>query len=160
MDKQIISLRDWFETPPGHYLLEWERTQFDSALADIFGYHALQLGLPELPLLQANRMPHRWAASAPCGYDTNLSGELNSNPGRIMLATDYSALPFPRMRKQCNLTAAVKAVHSTYYPTPDLIAAARLAVTGRAPVTVRDLAAFSDSFGDLDDPQIMKGARE
>lgn len=41
-----------------------------------------------------------------------------------------------------------------------LIAAARLAVTGRAPVTVRDLAAFSDSFADLDDPQIMKGAWE
>jgi SAM-dependent methyltransferase len=95
MDKQIISLRDWFETPPGHYLLEWERAQFDSALADIFGYHALQLGLPELPLLQANRMPHRWAAGAPCGHDIDLARELNSNTGQIKLVTDYAALPFP-----------------------------------------------------------------
>lgn len=91
MDKQIISLRDWFETPPGQYLLEWERAQFDGALADIFGYHALQLGLPELPLLQSNRMPHRWVASAPCGHGT----ELNLDPSRVMLATDYAALPFP-----------------------------------------------------------------
>ena len=91
MDRQIISLRDWFETPPGQYLLEWERAQFDSALADIFGYHALQLGLPELPLLRANRMPHRWAASAP-----SVNGlELNVDASQVMLATDYAALPFP-----------------------------------------------------------------
>ena len=91
MDRQIISLRDWFETPPGQYLLEWERAQFDSALADIFGYHALQLGLPELPLLRANRMPHRWAASAP-----SVNGlELNVDASLVMLATDYAALPFP-----------------------------------------------------------------
>ncbi len=91
MDRQIISLRDWFETPPGQYLLEWERAQFDGALADIFGYHALQLGLPELPLLRANRMPHRWAASAPCGNGV----ALNLNANQVMLATDYAALPFP-----------------------------------------------------------------
>ena len=31
-------------------------------LADIFGYHALQLGLSEVQGLRANRMPHRWLA--------------------------------------------------------------------------------------------------
>ncbi len=95
MDKQIISLRDWFETPPGQYLLAWERAQFDDALADIFGYHALQVGLPELPFLQANRMPHRWAASAPCGFDTATGTDLTKDAGAAVLATDYSALPFP-----------------------------------------------------------------
>ena len=44
-------MHEWFETPPGRYLLEWERNQFDRAVADIFGYHALQLGLPELDAL-------------------------------------------------------------------------------------------------------------
>src|SRR5690606_23022525 len=30
--------------------------------ADVFGYHSLQLGLPMLQGLRANRMPHRWLA--------------------------------------------------------------------------------------------------
>ena len=55
-------MRQWFETPPGRYLLAWERAEFDRAVSDIFGYHALQLGLPELDALQANRMPHKWLA--------------------------------------------------------------------------------------------------
>jgi hypothetical protein len=62
MSDQIIGMRQWFETPPGRYLLAWERAEFDRALADIFGVHALQLGLPELDTLRANRMPHRWLA--------------------------------------------------------------------------------------------------
>ena len=48
-------LAAWFATPPGRYLLDWEREQFDRAVADRFGYHALQLGLPELATLRANR---------------------------------------------------------------------------------------------------------
>jgi SAM-dependent methyltransferase len=31
-------------------------------VADLFGFHALQLGLPQLDALRANRMPHRWLA--------------------------------------------------------------------------------------------------
>ena len=34
----------------------------DELVADIFGYHAVQLGMPELKGLQANRMPHQWLA--------------------------------------------------------------------------------------------------
>ena len=48
MSGQIIGLHDWFETPPGRYLLAWEQAQFDQAVADMFGYHALQLGLSEV----------------------------------------------------------------------------------------------------------------
>lgn len=32
-------------------------------VADIFGYHALQLGLPALNALKASRIPHQWVAS-------------------------------------------------------------------------------------------------
>jgi exo-beta-1,3-glucanase (GH17 family) len=32
-------------------------------VTDLFGFHALQLGLPDLAGLRANRMPHRWLAS-------------------------------------------------------------------------------------------------
>lgn len=45
-------------------LLLWEQAQADALLADVFGYHAVQLGLPELDALRNNRMPHRWQAQA------------------------------------------------------------------------------------------------
>jgi SAM-dependent methyltransferase len=56
-------LSAWFTTPPGQYLLGWEQACFDEAVVDLFGYNALQLGLPELQTLAANRMPHRWLAA-------------------------------------------------------------------------------------------------
>lgn len=55
--------------------------QFDEAVADVFGYHALQLGLPEISTLQGNRMPHRWLALP------------SAAPGAT-LVTDFEALPF------------------------------------------------------------------
>jgi SAM-dependent methyltransferase len=104
MESRIIGsttdLHDWFQTPPGRYLLAWECDQFDRAVADIFGYHALQLGLPELDSLRANRMPHRWLAlQTPGGA---FQGEPLEAPAgfwgaasRLALRTDFAALPFP-----------------------------------------------------------------
>ena len=45
-------------------LLAWEQAQCDAVLADVFGYHAVQLGWPELDALRGNRMPNRWQAQA------------------------------------------------------------------------------------------------
>ena len=59
----IIGLTEWLQTPAGRYLLDWEQQHLDAAVADLFGYHALQLGLPELLALRSNRMPHRWLAT-------------------------------------------------------------------------------------------------
>ena len=56
-------MTDWLETPAGRYVLQWEQGHLDAALADVFGFHALQLGLPQLDALRANRMPHRWIAT-------------------------------------------------------------------------------------------------
>jgi len=70
-------------------LLEWERVHVDAAVADIFGYHALQLGTPELQGLRANRMPHQWLATGQLSPDRDLSAQLPA------LLTDFSALPFP-----------------------------------------------------------------
>lgn len=103
MSSEIIGLTDWLKTPPGGYLLDWERTQFDQAVSDVFGYHALQLGLPELDALQANRMPHKWLAldslplppapnKAPT-HDTSVRPPASSP--RAALVTDAGALPFP-----------------------------------------------------------------
>ncbi len=62
-ERAIIGLADWLETPAGCYVLHWEQTHLDLAVADLFGFHAVQLGLPELDALRANRMPHRWLAT-------------------------------------------------------------------------------------------------
>src|SRR5689334_15486552 len=86
MSDAIIGMQQWFETPPGRYLLAWERAEFDRAVADIFGYHALQMGLPELDALQTNRMPHKWLALT--GADA-LAAERKPD-----IVTDFSALPF------------------------------------------------------------------
>ncbi|HZV94045.1 MAG TPA: SAM-dependent methyltransferase, partial [Caldimonas sp.] len=42
----IIQLPEWLKTPAGAYLLDWEQRHLDQAVADVFGFHALQLGLP------------------------------------------------------------------------------------------------------------------
>jgi SAM-dependent methyltransferase len=51
--------QDWFATPLGQYLLEKERAYLDDVTPDIFGFHALQLGMPEVDLLRESRIVHR-----------------------------------------------------------------------------------------------------
>ena len=55
---------EWFATPLGQYLLEREQSYFDRAVADVFGYNALQLGLPGLDLLRASRISYRLSVDA------------------------------------------------------------------------------------------------
>lgn len=47
-------------SPVAQRILAWEQAQADALLADVFGYHALQMGWPALHGLRSNRMPHRW----------------------------------------------------------------------------------------------------
>jgi SAM-dependent methyltransferase len=58
-----VQLSGFLRTPLGSYLLAWEQQQFDAVVADMFGYHALQLGLPEVDALRENRMPLRFCAA-------------------------------------------------------------------------------------------------
>ena len=44
------SLSAWLSTPQGSYVLDWERAQFDSAVEDVFGFRAVQIGLPEISI--------------------------------------------------------------------------------------------------------------
>ena len=46
---------EWFSTPLGQYLLAREQAYFDTAVADVFGYNAFQLGMPGIDL--QGRMP-------------------------------------------------------------------------------------------------------
>jgi len=86
------ALEDWLQTPQGQYLLAWEQARADAVVADLFGFHALQLGLGPLDALRANRMPHRWPvadrrrAADPAGPEA---------PSALALLSDYDTLPFP-----------------------------------------------------------------
>lgn len=53
---------DWLQTPQGRYVMDWEMEQIDALVVDLFGYNALQLGLPQLDLLAHNRIPLRQIA--------------------------------------------------------------------------------------------------
>lgn len=102
-DSSIIELALWLQTAPGRYLLDWELGRLDQAVTDAFGFHALQLGLPEVDALRANRMPHRWVVNdapvipdrltetAPPGDD--ITTLLPDVP--VALASEFGALPFP-----------------------------------------------------------------
>ena len=73
------TLAEWFATPLGRHLGEREQAYFDQTVADIFGYYAIQVGLPELDALAQSRIPSRFALD----YDP---------PAK--LGADPHALPF------------------------------------------------------------------
>ena len=41
-------------------MLDWELAQFDSAVDDVFGFRAVQIGLPEVDFLRQNRISYRF----------------------------------------------------------------------------------------------------
>jgi SAM-dependent methyltransferase len=98
----IIQLPQWLKTPAGEYLLAWEQRHLDQAVADVFGFHALQLGLPELDALSANRMPHRWLAveSPPLSAEGRAEAAAAEPEGpslartAVALHCHFDALPF------------------------------------------------------------------
>ena len=88
--QQKSNLADWFATPRGEYVLRWEQAQFDSAVEDVFGFNAVQVGLPNVDLLRRNRIPLRTRV----GRDR--ASDLVADSGALPLATgsvDLVALP-------------------------------------------------------------------
>lgn len=80
---------DWFQTELGAHLLEAEQRWFDHTVADIFGFHALQVGMHVADLLSASRIPHRVHMQAD-------AGELRAHPSDLPLASqsiDLLVLP-------------------------------------------------------------------
>lgn len=63
----IISESEWLATPLGNYVLTCEQSLFDSTVVNIFGFNAVQLGLPGVDLLRNCRIPHRITAASQGG---------------------------------------------------------------------------------------------
>jgi len=76
--KHASALSKWFCTSLGRYVANVEQDYFDSEVADVFGFNAFQIGLPEHDFLRSNRMPFR------C---------VSANYGSVRLLADDQALP-------------------------------------------------------------------
>jgi SAM-dependent methyltransferase len=88
-EKSIIALGAWLETPAGAYLGAWEQARLDELTADIFGFNAMQIGLPQINALQANRMPNKWLS------DTYVSvGPQTGKALPVVVVHDFAELPF------------------------------------------------------------------
>jgi len=71
-------------------VLDWEIAQFDSAVDDVFGFRAVQIGLPEVDFLRQNRIQFRFTLALEPG------AALAADPLQLPLASqsvDLLALP-------------------------------------------------------------------
>lgn len=80
------SLSEWFASEQGGYLLTREQAYFDRTVNDIFGYNALQLGLPEHDFLRNSRIPLRFSGADQAGAAVRLcADELPIDSGSLDL---------------------------------------------------------------------------
>ena len=71
-------------------MLDWELAQFDSAVEDVFGFRAMQIGLPEVDFLRQNRIGYRFSLALEPG------AQLAADPLQLPLASqsvDLVVLP-------------------------------------------------------------------
>jgi SAM-dependent methyltransferase len=76
----IPGLDAWLQSPQGRYVMAWEQaTDRQAVVADLFGYNAIQLGLPQFDLLLRTASPcARWS------HDS----------GKVDVLCDLRQLPF------------------------------------------------------------------
>lgn len=87
-EKTIIALGPWLDTPAGSYLRTWQQSRLDLLTADIFGFNAMQIGLPQIDALRDNRMPNKWQSDTRLP-DGNLDGRTP-----VVVVHDFAELPF------------------------------------------------------------------
>jgi SAM-dependent methyltransferase len=84
----IVELTQWFQTPAGEYVREWELARLDATVDDLFGFHAVQAGPAIFDALRANRIRFKaWV------------GPVLPAPGMLpdgfaVVHADVEALPF------------------------------------------------------------------
>lgn len=89
-ESSIVSLSAWLSTDPGQYARNWEQSRIDAMVDNVFGYRALQVGLPDLDLLRANRMPFK----AYAGPELPSGKPSDDWSGVVLAEPDF--LPFDR----------------------------------------------------------------
>lgn len=54
-----LNQQEWLNTTLGQYLLKREQSMFDGVVGDVFGFNAIQLGMPQMDTLKHSRIPNR-----------------------------------------------------------------------------------------------------
>lgn len=81
-----IELAQWLATPVGQYVQSWEQEKVDGMVANVFGYHAMQIGQPQWDLLRANRIPNK-------GRSHSCTDDAQQAAGGITLYAEPENLP-------------------------------------------------------------------
>lgn len=92
----VVDFARWLNSVPGQYVRAWEQRQLDDELANIFGYHAIQIGLPHWPLLQASRISRQWCVVDPAELPSDRKGLVLAEPACLPFEThsiDLLVLP-------------------------------------------------------------------
>jgi len=92
--QSIVNFTDFLASAPGRYVLDWEQRLLDEAVIDIFGYHAMQLGVPQLDALRENRMPLRCIALDAIEGRAAWAEQDVSGRREVALVTGFDELPF------------------------------------------------------------------
>ncbi len=90
MTKAYHSFAEWLESGQGDYLQQREQAWFDWKVADLFGFNAVQIGLPQLNLLRASRIARRYR------LDSVAQADVLANPLHLPFASqslDLLVLP-------------------------------------------------------------------
>jgi SAM-dependent methyltransferase len=99
------SLSDWFVSPQGYYVMTCEQAFYDRSVTDIFGFNAVQMGLPHHNLLRGSRIPLHVRAGKEAGVQVWLeSVELPFETGSIDLmllphVLEFNAQPHQVLRE-------------------------------------------------------------
>ena len=122
----MTGIDDWLESPQGRYVMDWERSKIDAVVSDLFGYNALQIGMPQLDLLAQNRIPLR---------------QIAGGKGKVDVLCDPSELPFAANSIDLVLMPHVLEFHENPHQILReveriLIADGQLVVTGFNPMSL------------------------
>lgn len=91
---RIIELEQWFDSPAGRYILAWQQSQIETMVANVFGYHAIQVGLSGINFLAYSRIRHKARISVQ--YSQTASSTLVAEPEQLPLesnSVDLLVLP-------------------------------------------------------------------
>ena len=122
MAPKIIDLDDWLrESSAGQYARGWQQAQLDAVVADLFGFHALQVGTLCIQGLKESRIQHRWCAALPSQLES--TGTVQTDyPCHLLTAPE--ALPFET--NQLDLVLMPHTLESCHQPHAALREAARV----------------------------------
>lgn len=83
----------WLASPPGQYVLSQEQQWFDKTVVDVFGFNAIQIGLPQLHSLRENRMPMRALLAESGNYLNPVKADVDA-PSWHVIEGLFDELPF------------------------------------------------------------------